>query len=150
MTGGQRSLSYTGFLACPSVRTYVCTYVRTYVRPSKDILDDIDHLNHKKGNKTVSTFDFSTLYTNINLEDLKEKLNWVICKAFKGGTNQYIRLSHSVARFDSGKSKGTVYSEDDCINMINYIIDNAYFTVASQSYKQVIGIHGYKSCPIHC
>ncbi len=125
---------------CDAIKNYTGINRMWITESTKDILDDIDHLNHKKGNKTVSTFDFSTLYTNINLEDLKEKLNWIICKAFKGGTNQYIRLSHSVARFDSGKSKGTVYSKDDCINMINYIIDNAYFTVAGQSYKQVIGI----------
>ena len=41
---------------------------------------------------------FSTLYTNIPLEDLKKKLKKNVEKAFKGGNNQYIR----VAQRDAG------------------------------------------------
>ena len=64
------------------------------IENTKNILNDIENTNKKKNAKNIATYDFSTLYTKIPLEDLKEKLKWMIDKAFKGGRNQYINIRY--------------------------------------------------------
>jgi hypothetical protein len=92
---------------------------------TKDVLQDIEGINKKRSATSINTFDFSTLYTKINLEDLKEVLVSMLDKAFKGGTCQYIKISNTEAKFDKGKNKGMSYTKQECIQMIEYVIDNA-------------------------
>jgi len=130
---------------CDKIKAYTRIERMWITESTKDILDDVHHLNIKKRSKSVNTFDFSTLYTKINLEDLKDKLDWITDKAFKGGTNQYIRILRDSAKFDNidrqnGRYSGRVYTKDKCKEMIHFIIDNAYFSVADQCYQQIIGI----------
>ena len=52
------------------------------INNSNDVLDKIDEYNDIKNIKNVKTYDFSKLYTNISHKDLKDKMLWVIDKAF--------------------------------------------------------------------
>ena len=56
-----------------------------------EILEDIEHINKKKNALSVDTFDFSTLYTKINLEDLKERIK-------EGGFNFFVIRDLSIFR----------------------------------------------------
>ena len=107
---------------------------------TSDILLDIDKINNKNGAKSIHTFDFSTLYTKINLTDLNNVLLSVLDKAFKGGTCQYIKISGAEAKFDKGKNKGISFTKQECAQMIEYIINNAYFCFGTRVYQQIVGI----------
>ncbi len=75
------------------------------------------------------------------VQDLKEKLKWCIEKAFKGGTNQWIRVTGS-ARFDAGKRtrKEDLYSKEDIFKMLDFIIDGSYLAVGNFVFRQQVGI----------
>lgn len=45
---------------------------------SENVLDDIELINSEHNAKNINTFDFSTLYTNLPHEDLKDKIKWAI------------------------------------------------------------------------
>ena len=68
----------------------------------------IKNINDRRKGKNVNTFDFSTLYTKIPLEDLKMKLKKVVDKAFKGGQNQYVIITKYQANWSNKKNKDTL------------------------------------------
>ena len=127
---------------CEKIKLYTGVNRMWISESAKDILEDIDTLNQKKRGKNIQTFDFSTLYTKINLEDLSEKLKWIINKAFCGGSNQWIRIQHDNAKFDNGASSksGKLFSKEDVYRLVDFIIDNAVFSAGNKVFQQIIGI----------
>lgn len=97
----------------------------------------------RKSAKSLSSFDFSTLYTKIPHDKLIEVLNKQIDFAFRGGTRQKITvLKSGIASWvtkDSSKSK-TVYSKGDLSNAVSYLINNAFFKLGNHIFRQDIGI----------
>jgi len=84
-------------------------------------------------------FRFSTLYTSIPHDKLKDKISQVVMKAFKGMNKKYIKVNKNYARWSNKKFDNTL----DCktfINMINWLIDNTKVTIGSSEVKQSIGI----------
>ena len=59
------------------------------IQNSNPIIDILDKINKKSTAKSISTFDFSTLYTKISHEDLTTHLNDIINLAIKGGNKRY-------------------------------------------------------------
>ena len=76
------------------------------------------------------------MYTKIDLQDLKSKLKWAVDKAFKGGSNQWIRVNGKDAQFNcrTKRKTGNLYSKTDIGDMIDYIVDNAIFAVGVTAY----------------
>ncbi len=126
---------------CRKIKWYTGINRMWIATGTKDVLEEISHINKRKRASTVETFDFSTLYTKIGLEDLKEKLKWCIDKAFKGGMNQWIRVSKT-AQFDAGKKRkdGELFSKEQVYEMVDFIIDMAFFCIGDKVYRQKIGI----------
>ena len=52
------------------------------IENNAEVLEDIKLINSKWNARNIKTFDFSTLYTKIPLDDLKEKLKEIVDKAF--------------------------------------------------------------------
>ena len=108
---------------------------------SSKVLDDVRRINERNGARSMEQFDFTTLYTNISQDDLKEKLMSITERAFKGGQNQYIRTNNWRASWTNTQSKDrNVYSKDMIRNMIELIVDGAFFSFGSQVYHQIVGI----------
>ena len=124
---------------CDKIKYYTGIERYWIVDNNSTVLEHINHINTKQNAKSVQTFDFSTLYTKIPLEDLKEKLKNIVDKAFKGGTNQYIKLTQQEARWHHCKKKDT-FTKEDIHNMIDIIIDNSFFRFGDKVYRQCIGI----------
>ncbi len=104
-----------------------------------EILKEIEKVNTRNGARNTESFDFSTLYTKINLQDLAEKLKNCIDIAFKGGNNQKI----TVGRFQSkwgNSSKGNSYTKEEIFQMVDDIIFNAFFSVGDHVFRQKVGI----------
>ena len=104
-----------------------------------EVLEDIRQVNARRNARNIACFDFSTLYTKIPLEDLKQKLKEIVEKAFKGGTNQYIQVKKSGSKWFHKKSTESV-SKEDIFNMIDVIIDNSFFKLGDKCFRQCIGI----------
>ena len=61
------------------------------VENSGAVIKKLDNINVRKKAKEISTYDFKTLYTNIDHDNLVGKLNGVIDFAFKGGKSKVIQ-----------------------------------------------------------
>jgi hypothetical protein len=102
-------------------------------------LQMIENMNKNK-TASVSTHDFSTLYTKIPLDDLKLKIKKVIEKAFKGGQKQNVMISKHDAYWYSRMNKDNVYSLEDILMMLDILINNLYFQLGDDIFRQRIGI----------
>ena len=100
------------------------------LKNSKELLE---HLKSPTFNRVTSikSFDFSTLYTTIPHQKLKDRLTSIIRNAFifKNGNRRYkyLVLGHEETYFvkehSDSKSK---YSEDDIIKMLEFLVDNIF------------------------
>ena len=106
---------------------------------SNSLLNRIESINKRGTARNIATFDFSTLYTKLPLEDLIDKLKQVTDIAFKGGTNQYISIRKDSAGWTNNRKKET-YSKEDVFNMIELVMNNTYFQFGDEIYKQTIGM----------
>ena len=92
--------------------------------------------------RNIRTYDFSTLYTCIPHELLKERMAWVINQCFNKTSRQYIRIGKSSAVWhrSRGKGKNQSWNQDELIKYVNYLIDNIYVVCGDALFRQVIGI----------
>ena len=108
-------------------------------------LDDSNQM--KTTNKSVTTWDFATLYTKIPHEKLKEKIGLFV-RTIMGYVNidrgaQYVCYSKKSGNtyFSKSKSSSNVsYSADSLVRIINTVIDNAFVRYHGKIYRQKIGI----------
>jgi hypothetical protein len=109
---------------------------------NKDVLNTIDVLNDNKNAKNVNTYDFSTLYTKIQHDDLKAKMKWIIDKAYYNHTKQFIYVPNNpnINATWNKRNNATKISKDKLIEYIEYLIDNIYITVGQNTFRQIIGI----------
>ena len=75
------------------------------VQNSYPVISSINKLNKRKAAKSLSTFDFSTLYTKIPHDNLLHVLNEITDFAFKGETRDYVTVYNSGAFWSRSKIK---------------------------------------------
>ena len=100
---------------------------------------------------SIKSFDFSTLYTTIPHQKLKDRLTSIIRNAFifKNGNRRYKYLvlgheeTHFVKEHSDSKNK---YSEDDIIKMIEFLADNIFVVFAGKVFQQTVGIPMGTNC----
>ena len=120
------------------------------LKNSKELLE---HLKFPTFNRVTSikSFDFSTLYTTIPHQKLKDRLTSIIRNAFifKNGNRRYkyLVLGHEETYFvkehSDSKSK---YSEDDIIKMLEFLVDNIFVVFAGKVFQQTVGIPMGTNC----
>ena len=111
------------------------------IQNTKPIIHSINNLNKRNTAKSLATFDFSTLHTKIPHDKLKKVLNEIIDFAFKGGTREFIKVYSSTAYWTKTSSKkDNLYTKEQIKESLRYLIDNSFFSVGSDLFKQVIGI----------
>ena len=124
---------------CNKIKFYTGIERFWIIENNAQILEDIKFINSKRNARNIKTFDFSTLYTKIPLDDLKEKLKEIVDKAFKGGHNKYIQITNKTARWFHSK-KNESFTKEDIFSMIDLVIDNSFFTFGDKVFRQSIGI----------
>ena len=109
---------------------------------SKPIIDRMNEINRKKNAKSISTFDFSTLYTNIPHSHLIERLSMLIDFVYDAGDLKYITTDfRGNARWSSKMSqKYASFSREKLKITVKHLIQNCFFTVGNITIQQVIGI----------
>ena len=75
---------------------------------NQPITNAINKLNNRQRAKSISTFDFSTLYTKIPHDKLLFVLNSLVDFCFKGGMSQFIAIKYSETRWVQDPFKDNV------------------------------------------
>lgn len=89
----------------------------------------------------VDTFDFATLYTNIQHGDLKEAMKCIITEAYDDTKMKFLKLTSRSAYWTKKLKKDDLgFSCDRLIEMVNFLIDNIYVQCGDKVFKQNIGI----------
>ena len=115
----------------------------------------IEHIKYANGcnvkPKSVKSYDFTSLYTNIPHNKLKANMSKFVNKIFKiNSDKRYITISKKTAFLSKYKSKTMLsFTRADLIKHINFIIDNSYIVFNGQIYRQIIGIPMGTGCAPH-
>ena len=127
-------------------KSHFFSYIKSFwVIQNKDpLVKTLKKFNDRNNAKTVSTYDFSTLYTKIPHLKLKEVLHELTDFCFKGCTNSKILIHKNGARWSHDpkpKKEGQIQlNKKQVKDAISYLLDNCYFSVGKSIFKQVVGI----------
>jgi hypothetical protein len=114
------------------------------IKNNDPVVKAFQKLNSRNNAKTISTYDFSTLYTKIPHKKLKQVLHELTEFCFKGCATSKILISSNVARWSHSpkpKKEGQIQLNKQQVKCaISYLLDNCYFSVGKSIFKQVIGI----------
>ena len=91
----------------------------------------------------AQVYDFSTLYTNLNLNDVKKAMKGMLDLIFNRDGNKFINISLFKRKtFFSNKTFNGFYtfSKDSLLLAVNYILDNTYVVFGNFLLKQDCGI----------
>ena len=117
---------------------------------SKELLDNLKSPNFNLITN-IKSFDFSTLYTTIPHHILKNRLATIIRNSFlhKNGNRRYKHLvlgregPYFVKEHSYSRNK---YTEEDIINMLNFLVDNIFVVFAGKVFQLIIGISMGTNC----
>ena len=111
------------------------------VQDNKPVIEALEKISKRGKARSINTFDFSTLYTNIPHDKLLYVLNNIIDFCFNGGEHQFLKVSSFCTQWVKEKPTSGVYFDRDSLkNAVKYLITNSYFTVGSKIFRQIIGI----------
>ena len=127
---------------------FKCKFLKTkaywIINNSQPLRHDIRHLNHKKKARTVYTYDFTRLYTNIPHDLLKEQVKFIVDEAFTIKKDKhFIRLNKSSATWAESlpkKGKSKFLDKDEIMEYFNYLLDNIFVKYGDKIFRQIIGI----------
>jgi hypothetical protein len=111
---------------------------------TKDIHAAIHSINEGRRAKTIHTFDFSTLYTNITHSSLYREMKTVIEKAFAFQKKKYLKIfgkdKAMRATWVDKKLHGKTFTADQLCGLLKALLENLYAKVGEKIFRQVIGI----------
>ena len=96
---------------------------------------------------SLSTYDFSTLYTTLPHYLIKEKLLDLIERAIKNEGTHYLACNDKKAFFTSTDHRGyKLWSCQNVCDALSYILDNIYIRFGNKLYRQIVGIPMGTNC----
>ena len=145
-----------------AVKTHVIRYCeKVYERSGKNLFwsakNSREVLNKLKSRgfraTSLSTYDFSTLYTTLPHNLIKEKLITLIEWTFKREGSPYIACNERQTFFTSGDTKRYklwslltfLFCQNVCEALI-YLLDNIYIRFGTKLYRQIVGIPMGTNC----
>ena len=116
-----------------------------YIIDSNEKVLDFLYNNNtcKNSTKSINTYDFSTLYTSIPHQQLKDNLSKFVKRVFQFKDKEYIipNLYTKKAYFsNSFKDKKVCFSKDDILECLFYLIDNSFVHFRNSIFRQTVGI----------
>ena len=120
------------------------------LKNSKVLLENINKYSQTKFT-SLKTFDFSTLYTTLPHSKLKNRLAELIRNSFisKNGKRRYnfMVVKNNTAYFVKEHTDAKhIYTEEDIISMLNFLIDNIFVEFGGIIFQQIIGIPMGTNC----
>ena len=113
------------------------------VKNKDPVIEGLNYLSNKDKAKSIATYDFSTLYTKIPHNKLLSVLNEITDVCFYGCSYSKIWIEKGNAGWCNDpktKTNKRIMDKAQIKNAITYLLDNCYFTVGDNVFKQVIGI----------
>ena len=86
----------------------------------------------------LSTYDFSTLYTTLPHNLIKEKLTDLIEQTFNREGSLYLACNDKNAFFTSEQPKRYKLCQKMC-DALHYLLDNIFIRFGSKLYRQIVG-----------
>ena len=108
------------------------------VQTSLEVKDMFDKASGQIG--SISINDFSTLYTLFDHQHLLGNISWLIHKLAKNSGMQHVRIGKENAWWVLGSSEGIVFSLGEILEMIEYLVKNAYIKAFGSIFRQDRGI----------
>ena len=120
----------------------VFTYKKSFwvIQSNKELLERLSKINLKSSAKTISTFDFSTLYTMIPHDKLIEVMKLILEHTFDNGNRRFICVESTTPGWGGKKSGKFTFNKESLTSSLQYLIENCYFQVGSLVFRQKIGI----------
>ena len=117
------------------------------------IIDDntevIEHMINENisnsNNKFIKTFDFKTLYTDIPQQELIHNVTTFITNIFEH-KNRYLNIYDNYASFSDRPNKYGSFELNEFVELINYLISNAFIQANDEVKKLIIGIPTGTNC----
>jgi len=129
---------------CASVQRNSDVNAMWILKNSKDLIEHLEDLGPSKY-ESVSTWDFSTLYTTLPHKDLKLKLGNLIRNTFS--RHKFINVNERKAFFSKKEIRGYhTWSGSQFVELLCFLIDNIYVQVGDEVFRQVIGIPMGTNC----
>ena len=101
----------------------------------------MERISEKNNARSVSTFDFSTLYTKIPHDKLCDVLNKLVDFTFNSTNRKYLSVTKSGAHWVKGKGNiSSFYNKQKVKDVIKYLIDNSFFIIGGILFRQAIGM----------
>ena len=133
-----------------AVKNHVIRYCeKVYERSGKNLFwsikNSVEVLNKLKSRgfraTSLSTYDFSTLFTTLPHNLIKEKLINLIEWTFKREGSPYIACNERQAFFTSEDTKRyKLWSCQNVCEALIYLLDNIYIRFGTKLYRQIVGI----------
>ena len=120
------------------------------LKNSKELLDNLKSPSFNNVT-SITSFDFSTLYTTIPHQKLKNRLATIVRNTFlyKNGNRRYKYLvlgredTYFVKEHSDSDKK---YTEDDIVKMLEFLVDNIFVVFGGQVFQQIVGIPMGTNC----
>ena len=123
----------------------VCKNLFWSIKNSGEVLNKLKSRGFRA--TSLSTYDFSTLYTTLPHNLIKEKLINLIDWTFKREGSPYITCNERQAFFTSEDTKGyKLWSCQNVCEALIYLLDNIYIRFGTKLYRQIVGIPMGTNC----
>ena len=139
-----------------TIKNHVIKYCeKVYERSGKNLFWSIKNLcevlNKLKSRgfraSSLSIYDFSTLYTTLPHNLIKDKLVDLIERTFQREGSLYIACNDRNAFFTSGAVRNyNLWSCQKVCEALTFLLDNIYIRFGSKLYRQIIGIPMGTNC----
>ena len=107
----------------------------------QEVIETLDRISNKNKAKSVSTYDFSTLYTKIPHNDLIKVLHEIIDSTFNDTNRRYMSVGIKRAYWVKGVfGLRHKFNIEEVKESVTFLINNAYFRVGKTIFRQIIGI----------
>ena len=115
------------------------------IKNSGEVLDKLQ--NNRFHATSLSTYDFSTLYTTLPHHLIKDRLIPLIQKTFAREKTTYLACNHSKAFFTNEiVDHYTMWTCSEVCAALSFLLDNIYICFDNMVYRQVVGIPMGTNC----
>ena len=115
------------------------------IKNSAEVLTKLQ--NKRNAASSISTYDFSTLYTTLPHNLIKDKLSNLIKKTFARERKLFLACNPSQAFFtDEPMKHYTMWTCSEVCNALHLLLDNIFVRFGDSIYRQVIGIPMGTNC----
>ena len=115
------------------------------IKNSSEVLTKLQSKNYQASK--ISTYDFSTLYTTLLHDLIKEKLTKLIQKTFAREKSTYLACNKKRSFFTDEVTKYyTMWTCSEVCEALEFLLDNIFVRHGDTIYRQVIGIPMGTNC----